>query len=89
MERKPVLINTSRGGVVNTNDLIFALKTNLIRAALLDVCNPEPVRAQHELLSFSNCFITPHIGTATGETRFNMARLAAENIVNFFTNEGN
>ena len=87
MEKCPVFINTSRGGVVNTNDLVYALKNKLIRAALLDVCNPEPLKAQHELLSFSNCLITPHIGTATIETRFNMARLAAENIVHYFNDE--
>ncbi len=86
MEKKPILINTARGGVVNTKDLIEALTKKYIRGAALDVTDPEPIDRTHPLLEFDNCIITPHIGTATTVCRSNMAKLAAENIVNHYFN---
>ena len=86
MEKKPILINTARGGVVNTKDLIEALTKKHIRGAALDVTDPEPIDKNHPLLEFDNCIITPHIGTATTVCRSNMAKLAAENIVNHYFN---
>ena len=87
MKKKPILLNLSRGKVLNTADLVESLKNQTIRGACLDVTDPEPLNSNHPLYQFTNCIITPHIGTATIECRYNMARLAAENIINFFKKE--
>ncbi len=84
MQKKPLVLNLARGGVIKTDDLVKALKKGLIRGAALDVTDPEPIPKQHPLLSFDNCLIVPHIGTATKECRFLMAQKAAENIIDFF-----
>ncbi len=84
MLKKPILLNLSRGLVVNTNDLVIALEKGLIKGACLDVTDPEPLAGNHPLCKFDNCIISPHIGTATKECRYNMARLAAQNIINHF-----
>ena len=83
MKETCVLINTSRGSVINTEDLLTALKEKKIKAALLDVVDPEPIN-NNPLLDLDNCYILPHIGTATVECRENMAKKAAENILDFF-----
>lgn len=84
MTRAPVLVNTARGGVVDTDDLVEALRSGTIRGAALDVCDPEPIPVDHPLLGFDNCLLTPHIGTATEAARSKMAELAARNIVTHF-----
>jgi len=84
MKKQPILLNLARGEIINTNDLAIALEKGLIRGAALDVVNPEPLQGNHNLLKFKNCLIVPHIGTATKECRYNMAKLAAENIINHF-----
>lgn len=84
MIKKPIIINMARGEIVETNDLLNALKKGLIRGVALDVTNPEPINYDNELLKIENCIITPHIGTATKECRHNMAKLAAENLINHF-----
>ena len=83
MKKKPIIINVARGGVVNTDHLIEALKNGYIRGAALDVTDPEPLSGNHPLCSFDNCLIVPHIGTATIDCRYEMAKKAAENILNF------
>lgn len=84
MKKKPLLINISRGDIVNTGDLIFALENNLVSGVALDVVEKEPIRADHPLLTFGNVLMTPHIGTATLECRREMAMMAASNLVDFF-----
>lgn len=84
MKKKPIIINVARGGVVNTDHLIEALKQGYIRGAALDVTDPEPLSGNHPLCRFENCLIVPHIGTATIDCRYEMAKKAAENILNFF-----
>ena len=84
MKKNPVNINTSRGEIINTGDIIEALKNKSIRGLASDVTFPEPINQDNELLKFENCLITPHIATATAETRYNMAKQAAENIINFY-----
>jgi len=84
MKKNPVLINMARGPIVKTEDLVTALKNKWIRAAALDVTDPEPIDANHPLCSFKNCLILPHIGTATKECRYNMAKQAAMNIINHY-----
>ena len=87
MKKKPILLNMARGSIVDTEALLSALKTGKIRGACLDVADPEPLSSAHELCHLENCLIVPHIGTATLECRHNMAKLAAENIINHFAAE--
>lgn len=81
MKPSSVFINTSRGGVHNEADLIDALENGIIWGAGLDVTNPEPMEKDNPLLTMPNAAVLPHIGSATEETRNQMARLAAENII--------
>lgn len=80
-----LFINMARGGVVNQTDLIKALRENVIAGAALDVFEPEPIPADHEILKFNNVLFSPHIGTATQECRKEMAIMAAENLQKFFS----
>jgi lactate dehydrogenase-like 2-hydroxyacid dehydrogenase len=81
MKPSAVLVNTSRGPVVNTDSLVTALEDGWIAAAALDVTDPEPIPAGHRLLSLANCTIVPHIGSATTTARDRMAVMAAENLL--------
>jgi len=75
-----ILVNTSRGGVVDTSELIAALASGRLAAAGLDVYEDEPdVPAQ--LRALPNTVLLPHIGSATVTTRNAMARLCAENVI--------
>ena len=80
MKSSAMLINTSRGPVVDPDDLYDALKDGVIAAAALDVTEPEPIPADHKLLTLPNCLIVPHIASASVETRKRMASIAAENL---------
>jgi phosphoglycerate dehydrogenase-like enzyme len=84
MTKRPIILNMARGPVVDTDALVAALRAGLVRGAALDVTEPEPIPSDHPLCRLKNCIITPHIGTATIECRHNMARLAAQNIVDHF-----
>jgi lactate dehydrogenase-like 2-hydroxyacid dehydrogenase len=81
MKPGAILVNTSRGPVVNEADLYTALSEGWIRAAGLDVTNVEPLPLDSPLLSLSNCLVLPHIGSASIPTRIRMATLAAENLL--------
>lgn len=81
MKPTAILVNTSRGPVVDTQALVQALRTGWIAAAALDVTDPEPLPPEHPLFSLDNCLITPHIGSATHNTRRRMAERAAENLI--------
>ncbi|CAH2093187.1 unnamed protein product [Euphydryas editha] len=81
MKNTAVFINTSRGGTVDQNALIEALKKNTIRAAGLDVTTPEPLPLDSPLFKLKNCVILPHIGSATIETRNTMSEISANNIL--------
>lgn len=81
MKRDAIFINASRGPVVDEAALIEALKTGKIKAAGLDVFESEPISPDNELLKMKNVVLTPHIGSATKQTRDAMARLAAENLI--------
>jgi glyoxylate reductase len=80
MKRTAFLINTSRGAVVDEAAVAWALKEGLIAGAALDVFEAEP-HVHADLLSIENVVLTPHIGSATRETRNAMAELAANNVV--------
>jgi glyoxylate reductase len=81
MKPSAILINTSRGQLVDTNALVEALQEKIITAVALDVTDPEPLPPTHPLYSFPNCLIVPHIGSATQKTRRRMAELACENLL--------
>lgn len=81
MKKTSVLINTSRGAVVDTDALVNALREGWIAAAGLDVTDPEPLPPDHPLYDLPNCLIAPHIGSATHGARRHMAELACENLL--------
>ena len=81
MKSGVVLVNTSRGPVVDPEALYDALKSNRIFAAALDVTEPEPLPRDHPLLDLPNCIVIPHLGSASKRTRDQMAFLAAQNLI--------
>jgi lactate dehydrogenase-like 2-hydroxyacid dehydrogenase len=81
MKRTAVLVNTSRGPVVDQPALYEALHAKQIFAAALDVTVPEPLPTDHPLLTLENCLIVPHIASASWRTRERMSLMAAENLI--------
>src|SRR6185436_10263510 len=81
MKPSAVLINTARGPVVDPDALYEALKEHRIFAAGLDVTEPEPLPADHPLLTLDNIIIAPHIASATVAARDKMAWMAARNLI--------
>lgn len=81
IKRGAILINTARGGVVDQDAVIAALRDGTLRAAALDVTTPEPLPVDHPLFSTPNCLVLPHIGSATETTRRRMAELACANLL--------
>lgn len=81
MKKDAIFINTSRGGTVVEQHLIEALQQGIIGGAGLDVFEQEPLPSDHPFLTLSNVVLTPHIGSATEATRYNMAKIAAQNLV--------
>ena len=81
MKKTAIFINTSRGGVVNQDNLYDALTSGEIAAAGLDVTVPEPLPTDNKLFTLDNCIVLPHIGSATVDTRTNMAEITARNII--------
>uniref|UniRef100_A0A8C1R5V7 Glyoxylate reductase/hydroxypyruvate reductase n=1 Tax=Cyprinus carpio TaxID=7962 RepID=A0A8C1R5V7_CYPCA len=81
MKKTSIFINTSRGAVVNQEDLFEALSSGQIAAAGLDVTTPEPLPTSHPLLTLKNCVVLPHIGSATYSTRGVMSALTANNLL--------
>jgi glyoxylate reductase len=81
MKPTAVLVNTSRGPVVDQKALYNALLAKRIFAAALDVTVPEPLPPDHPLLGLENCITVPHIASASWQTRQRMSRMAAENLI--------
>lgn len=80
MKSSAILINTSRGGVVNEASLAEALNSGKIAAAYLDVLAVEPMSPETPLKSAKNCIITPHTSWAALETRQRLMSIVAENL---------
>jgi lactate dehydrogenase-like 2-hydroxyacid dehydrogenase len=81
MKPTAVLVNTSRGPVVDHDALVDALRAGVIFGAGLDVTDPEPLPADHPLVSLPNALVVPHIASASDVTRDQMAVMAAENLL--------
>ncbi len=81
MKPTAVLVNTSRGPVVDSMALADALRNGGIAAAALDVTDPEPIPVDHPLVGLDNCLIVPHIASASRATRSKMASMAAANLL--------
>jgi glyoxylate reductase len=81
MKQGAILINTSRGGVVDQAALAEALRSGHLFGAGLDVTDPEPMRADDPLLSLPGCLVVPHIASASERTRERMAQKAAANLI--------
>lgn len=89
MKTSALLINTARGGIVNSDDLLHALKNDVISHAILDVLEQEPPSANHPLISaltsneIDNLSLTAHIAWASIESQQRLIDLVARNIQNF------
>jgi glyoxylate reductase len=84
LKENSILVNTSRGEIIDEKALISMLKRNRIMAVGLDVFENEP-NLNHELLRFPNVLVLPHLGSATHEARNGMAELAVKNVINVLT----
>jgi len=81
LKRNSIIINTTRGEIIDEKALIRLLKSNRIMAVGLDVFENEPF-INPELLKFPNVLVIPHLGSATNEARDGMAELAVKNVIN-------
>ncbi|WP_199299918.1 D-glycerate dehydrogenase [Trichocoleus sp. FACHB-262] len=81
MQRSAILINTARGPIVDPAALYRALSAEQIAGAALDVTDPEPIPTDSPLLTLENLIITPHIGSASRQTRKQMADIAIANLI--------
>jgi glyoxylate reductase len=81
MKPTAILVNAARGAIVDTDALTEALAARRIRAAALDVTDPEPLPRDHPLLGLDNVIITPHLGSATEQTRQRMTEVSVENLL--------
>ncbi len=80
MKPSSILINASRGPVVDEKALVKALQNGKIAGAGLDVYEREP-QVEPDLVGMTNVVLAPHIASASGETRLRMATMAAENLI--------
>jgi phosphoglycerate dehydrogenase-like enzyme len=87
MGPESVLVNTARGGLVETDALVAALRSSSIRGAALDVTDPEPLPGDHPLWTLENCLLTPHTGGHTPEHWPRLAAIVAENVERLGTDE--
>ena len=80
MKKDSLFINTSRGGVVNQEDLMWALNNNVIQYAALDVIEKEPMPEDCKLIETKNLVITPHAAWAPLETRERLIKIVSKNV---------
>lgn len=82
MKPTACVINSSRGGIVNEQDLAIALQSKTISCATLDVLKQEPPDQSHPLMSLGNCTITPHIAGLTEESQIRTSEMVANEVIN-------
>lgn len=87
MKKKPLFINTSRGKVVNEDDLCAALRQGLLRGAALDVIASEPADFRGEIFTFDNVIITPHAAFYSETALEEVRRRSAKNVAGFFAGD--
>lgn len=85
MKKHPFLINTSRGGIINEEDLYNALNTHQINGAAIDVFETEPYTGK--LVEMDNCYLSCHMGSMTSDCRANMEIQATEEACRFAKGE--
>ena len=86
MKNKPIIINTSRGGIINESDLINAYHENIISGFALDVFENEPIESEfyNRLKPGMNCILTPHISGVTTESNIRVSDFIVKKITDFF-----
>ncbi len=86
MKKNPIIINSSRGSVVNENDLLEAYKNNLISGFALDVFTNEPINKDFssQITNDMNCILTPHISGVTLESNIRVSEFIANELIDFF-----
>lgn len=82
--KKPVIINTARAGLVDTDAIIHGVKTNKISGYLCDVLDKEPITKGEKLIGVENVIITPHVGSRTYENVVNQGTKSIKNTIEFF-----
>ena len=87
MKKNAIIINTSRGGIINENDLNKALENNIIFGAGLDVFGKEPIEKDNPLINNKKVLLSPHSATFTNECKSRMAIETTKNIIDFFENK--
>jgi len=88
MSKSPIIINTSRGSIINEYDMLEAYSKNLIAGFALDVFDQEPVEKKFydQITNDMNCILTPHIAGVTEESNFRVSNFIAESTIKFFKN---
>lgn len=88
MRKSPIIINSSRGTIVNEGDLLAAYHENVISGFALDVYSSEPVKAEFydEISSSMNCILTPHTSGVTSESNVRVSQFIAEKTISFLGN---
>ena len=88
MTKSPIIINTSRGSIINEYDLLEAYRENVITGFALDVYEKEPVEKKfyEQITNNMNCILTPHIAGVTEESNFRVSKFIAESTIKFFKN---
>tara|TARA_B100001057_G_C22779312_1_gene922981 strand:- start:623 stop:1546 length:924 start_codon:yes stop_codon:yes gene_type:complete len=86
MKNKPIIINTSRGSIINENDLIKAYHENIISGFALDVFENEPIESNfyNKIIPGMNCILTPHISGVTVESNIRVSNFIVKKIIDFF-----
>ena len=87
MKKNPILVNTSRGEIIDGEAIKVALKKNIISGLGLDVFTEEPFSPDKDYLSFNNVIFTPHIGAYASEIRTKMEIESVKNLLTYFENE--
>src|SRR5699024_8961630 len=78
MKPTSYLINTARGGLINTLDLVGALESGQIAGAALDVTDPEPLPEGHPLFQLENVILTPHVANISAESKEATSRISTQ-----------